>query len=158
MNTRYTLFIIAQLAYISSCAIIIQNPPPQANNTQPSITNTVLVNSPYTQTYEDPKNYINIPQPTALNKQYSQNTDTHKTTTKLTLCSVFIPPTIPEVPRVDIVRLNAIPANDHEAVKSLLIDNIQAINEHSKKVEESLKSALLTHRRSCILREVVDKK
>jgi hypothetical protein len=157
MNTRHTLLIItAQLVFVSSCAVIIQKPSPkQTDNPSTPIVSTGPVNSIHTQTYEDFKDYITLPKSVVPSKQ---NSDIQKPTIKLTLCNVFVPPTIPEIPRVDLGKLSSIPANDHEAVKSLLLDNIQAINVHSKKVEESLRTALLIHRRSCTLREVVDKK
>jgi hypothetical protein len=160
MNTRYILLIMTvQLACISSCAVIIQRPPDQqTNSTLTPITSTIPVNPPRIQIHEDPKNSLVIQQSELLDKQDKKNNDTHRPTIKLTLCNVFVPPMTSEVPRVDLIKLNAIPANDHESVKNLLIDNIQAIHEHSKKAEEALRTAILAHRKSCTSREVLDKK
>jgi hypothetical protein len=76
-------------------------------------------------------------------------------TVKRTLCSPFVIPAMPERPRVDLSKLAQIPGHNHDAVKDMLLDNIQAMNEHSRQVEAALKEAYRKHRATCATREVL---
>lgn len=76
-------------------------------------------------------------------------------TVRRLVCGAFVPPEVPESPRVDLTKLRGIPGNDHEAVKNLLIDNIDAMNKHAARVEAAMKEAYRRHRATCSTREVV---
>lgn len=158
-NLYKTSLLVLQLICLSSCSITFQYPlsPPVNNN----LTSSVNI-MPKTVT-----NLDNEKSSTETSTKVSENQDSKivsnaytptLSSTKIILCSAFVPPVLPEVPRVDFTKLSAIPANNKEAINNLLVDNIQALNQHAKKVEELLRTATMNHKKTCTQKEVVNKK
>jgi hypothetical protein len=162
MNTCYTLLIvIVQFVCLSSCSITVQYPSKPAV-TVPTASGVADSDPPiYNQQTEDDLKQLDTSVTSIaerLSKLEQQGDLLNKTIARVTLCSAFTLPTIPEAPRVDLSKLKSIPNNDHAAVENLLIDNIQAMSDHIKKIESSLKVAANNHRRTCSVREVINKK
>jgi hypothetical protein len=163
MNTRYVLLaVVVQFICLSSCSIMVEYPP-KSKNSIPLLLEAseketaTAANRPS----EDGRKQFDTSIAAItdkINKLEQRNESLNKSIVKVTLCSAFVPPVMPEAPRVDFSKLRAIPSNDHTAVKNLLIDNIQAMNDHAKKVEDSLKLAMIIHRRTCGVRDVINKK
>lgn len=158
-NLYKTSLLVLQLICLSSCSITFQYPlPPPVSNNLTSSVNII----PKTVT-----NLDNEKSATETTTKVSENQDSKivpntyiptLSSTKMILCSAFVPPVLPEVPRVDFTKLNAIPTNNTKAINNLLVDNIQALNQHAKKVEELLRVATMNHKKTCTQKEVIDKK
>lgn len=153
MNIRYNLlFVMVPLACISSCTITI-NPVFKSESTisktpsvSPAVIEQITVPSENVQRnelFEDIRKHV--------------ETQVSIDTVKMMVCPEFIPPVVPEIPRVDLSKLRTISGNDHQSVENLLLDNIQALNEHSKKIERTMKQAVVNHRKLCVMREVIVK-
>lgn len=152
MSKRYIFLTIT--AILSSCAVTVQYSVPVQIAVSPSHGDTASLTNTKTEINNSPTAVI---KPLVDNVK-KPNDEKERTSTKKTLCSAFISPTIPVKPKVDLSKLNAIAADDHESVKNLLIDNIQALNDYSRKIEEDLKIAIVIHKKSCGIHEVINKK
>ena len=158
-NFYKTSLVILQLICLSSCSITFQYPlqSPVNNNLTSSV--NIMPGTVTNLGNEKTTTETNVRVPENRDGKITPNTYIPAATTiKMTLCSTFVLPLLPEAPRVDLIKLNTIPANNHEAVNNLLIDNIQALNQHAKKVEELLRVATMNHKKTCTQKEVIDKK